>query len=140
MFFGYNPNKIKIMRFTPSLIVITLSGLLFTSCNKTATPQTKITIETTAKSNSIVTNANPEKATFNIEGMTCAIGCAKTIQEKLASMNGVKSATVDFEKKFATVEFDASKQTPELLLKAVQETGDGKTYVVSNMKSEPLKK
>jgi mercuric ion binding protein len=85
MFFGYNPNKIKIMRFTPSLIVITLSGLLFTSCNKTATPQTKITIETTAKSNSIVANANPKKATFNIEGMTCAIGCAKTIQEKLAS-------------------------------------------------------
>jgi copper chaperone CopZ len=72
--------------------------------------------------------------------MTCEIGCAKTIQEQLASMDGVQNATVDFDKKFATVEFDASKQTPELLLKAVQETGDGKTYVVSNMKSEPVKK
>ncbi len=68
--------------------------------------------------------------------MTCAVGCAKTIQEKLASMDGVQSATVDFDKKFATVEFDASKQTTELLLKAVEETGDGKTYMVSNMKSE----
>jgi copper chaperone CopZ len=55
-------------------------------------------------------------------------------------MDGVQNATVDFDKKFATVEFDASKQSPELLLKAVQETGDGKTYVVSNMKSEPVKK
>lgn len=128
------------MRFTPSLIVISLSGLLFTSCNKTATPPTKIVTEITTKKNTIVAAAKPEVATFNIEGMTCAIGCAKTIQEKLASMDGVQNATVDFDKKFATVEFDASKQTPELLLKAVQETGDGKTYVVSNMKSEPLKR
>jgi mercuric ion binding protein len=77
-------------------------------------------------------------ATFSIEGMTCAVGCAKTIQEQLASMDGVQKAEVDFEKKIATVEFDASKLTPALLLKAVQETGDGKTYVVSNMKSEPV--
>ena len=82
----------------------------------------------------------PETATFNIEGMTCAIGCAKTIQEKLAAMDGVQKATVDFDKKTATVAFDGSKQTSELLLKAVQETGDGKTYVVSNMKSETVKK
>jgi copper chaperone CopZ len=127
------------MRFTSSFLAITLSSLLFFSCKKTEVSQTT-TIEKTVKVNSKSVAAKPEIATFTIEGMTCAVGCAKTIQDKLASMDGIQSATVDFDKKFATVEFDASKQTTDLLLKAVQETGDGKTYVVSNMKSEPLKK
>ena len=136
MFFGYYSNSIKNMRFIPSYLVITLSSLLFIGCKKTEVPPTKKTTEIVSKTNSVVAAVKPEKATFNIEGMTCAVGCAKTIQEKLASMDGVQSATVDFDKKFATVEFDASKQTTELLLKAVEETGDGKTYMVSNMKSE----
>ena len=128
------------MRITPSLIAITLSGLLFFSCKKNEVTPTTIAPKTTGKINSNSVASKPEKATFTIEGMTCAIGCAKTIQEKLASLEGVQNASVDFDKKLAKVEFDASIQTPELLLKAVEETGDGKTYVVSNMKSEPLKK
>ena len=127
------------MRFTPLFSAIALSSLLFFSCKKTEVSQTTTT-EKSVKVNSKSVAAKPEMATFTIEGMTCAVGCAKTIQEKLAAMDGIQSATVDFDKKFATVEFDASKQTTDLLLKAVQETGDGKTYVVSNMKSEPLKK
>jgi mercuric ion binding protein len=136
LFFGYYANSVKNMRFIPSFIVITLSCLFFISCKKTEVSPTKKTTEITSKTNSVVAAVKPVKATFTIEGMTCAVGCAKTIEEKLASMDGVQSANVDFDKKFATVEFDASKQTPDLLLKAVEETGDGKTYVVSNMKSE----
>lgn len=128
------------MRFAPSFLVISLSSLMLLSCKKAETPKTIIASEIASKPNSKTAAAKPAMATFTIEGMTCAIGCAKTIQEQLASMDGIQNATVDFDKKFATVEFDASKQTPELLLKAVQETGDGKTYVVSNMKSEPIKK
>ncbi len=128
------------MRFIPSFLIISLSSLLLLSCKKAETPQTIIASEIASKPNSKTAAAKPAMATFTIEGMTCEIGCAKTIQEQLASMDGVQNATVDFDKKFATVEFDASKQSPELLLKVVQETGDGKTYVVSNMKSEPVKK
>ena len=127
------------MRFTPLFSAIALSSLLFISCKKTEVSQTTTT-EKSVKVNSKSVAAKPEMATFTIEGMTCAVGCEKTIQEKLAAMDGVQKATVDFDKKTATVEFDASKQTSELLLKAVQETGDGKTYVVSNMKSESVKK
>jgi copper chaperone CopZ len=127
------------MRFTPSFLAIALSSLLFFSCKKTEVSQ-NTTTEKTIKLNSKSIAAKPQMATFTIEGMSCAVGCAKTIQDKLASMDGIQSATIDFDKKFATVEFDALKQTPDLLLKAVQETGDGKTYMVSNMKSEPLKK
>ena len=128
------------MRFIPSFLIISLSSLLRLSCKKAQTPQTIIASEIASKPNSETAAAGPAMAGCTIEGMTCEIGCAKTIQEQLASMDGVQNATVDFDKKFATVEFDASKQSPELLLKAVQETGDGKTYVVSNMKSEPVKK
>jgi copper chaperone CopZ len=38
--------------------------------------------------------------------MTCAVGCAKTIQEDLTQLEGVQKATVDFETKIATVTFD----------------------------------
>lgn len=128
------------MRFTPSLIAITISSVLFFNCKKNEVTPTTITSETIGKITSNSVASKPEKATFTIEGMTCAIGCAKTIEEKLAAMDGVQKATVDFDKKLATVAFDGAKQTSELLLKAVEETGDGKTYVVSNMKSEPVKK
>ena len=67
--------------------------------------------------------------------MTCAVGCAKTIEEELVNLEGVEKATVDFDKKTATVIFDKTVQNPENLTKVVQETGDGKTYKVSNMKS-----
>ncbi|GAA6770194.1 heavy-metal-associated domain-containing protein [Flavobacterium sp. CGRL2] len=67
--------------------------------------------------------------------MTCAVGCAKTIEEELANLDGVDKASVDFDKKTATVSFDKTIQNPESLTKVVQDTGDGKTYKVSNFKS-----
>jgi len=128
------------MRITPSFLAITLSILLILSCKKTADSPNGVASETATKQNSNSVALKPEIATFTIDGMTCAIGCAKTLQEKLTAMEGVQKATVDFDKKLATIAFDASILTPELLLKAVEETGDGKTYTVSNMKSEAVKK
>ena len=82
---------------------------------------------------SVVAAVKPETASFKIEGMTCAMGCAKTIETKLSNMEGVQKATVDFDKKQATVEFDATIQNPEKLTKAVETTGDGETYKVSGL-------
>lgn len=75
-----------------------------------------------------------EKATFEVEGMSCAVGCAKVIEGKLAKLNGVKSATVDFESKKATVEFDNGKQSIESIEQTVEKIGDG-LYKVENMHS-----
>lgn len=116
------------------LAVISVSCILFFSCKKT---EEKVTTDSDISKKEIITIVKPETATFSIEGMTCAIGCAKTIEEKLAAMDGVQKATVDFDKKTATVAFDVSKQTLDELLNAVETTGDGKTYVVSNMKLTP---
>ena len=67
--------------------------------------------------------------------MTCAIGCAKTIEKQLSETEGVQKASVDFDNKLAKVSFDASKLTPESLVKIVEATADGKTYKVSNVKA-----
>ncbi len=66
--------------------------------------------------------------------MTCAIGCAKTIEEELNGIDGVQTASVDFEKKLATISFDKTILTTKNITKVVEATGNGKTYKVSNMK------
>ena len=125
------------MNLGKSILTFLFASLLFTGCKeKTTETATTSSTETSApKAKKEIAAANLQKASFTIEGMTCAIGCAKTIQEELSGLEGVQTATVDFEKKLATVSFDKTKQTPESLTKIVQATGDGKTYIVSNMKS-----
>ncbi|WP_414000020.1 heavy-metal-associated domain-containing protein [Flavobacterium sp. W1B] len=126
------------MNITKSIAAIALSSLLFVSCKKN-TPETetaKAETETTApKVKKEIAAENLQTANFAIEGMTCAMGCAKTIQEELTVLDGVQTATVDFDTKIATVTFDKTAQTPESLTKVVQATGDGKTYTVSSTKS-----
>jgi len=90
----------------------------------------EIEVETTKN---LDPNATYSKAEFSIKGMTCEIGCAKTIQKKLASMEGVKSATVDFKNEMAMVEYDAAKANPMSITKTVTSIAD--TYSVENMKA-----
>ena len=125
------------MNLGKSILTFMFASLLLTGCKeKTTETTTTSSTETSApKATKEIVDANLQKASFTIEGMTCAIGCAKTIQEELSGLEGVQTATVDFDKKLATVSFDKTKQTPESLTKIVQATGDGKTYTVSKMKS-----
>ncbi|PKB16273.1 heavy-metal-associated domain-containing protein [Flavobacterium sp. 5] len=126
------------MNFTKSIAIMALSSLSLVSCkdNKTEVKTETASTETTApKVKKEIAAANLQTASFTIEGMTCAIGCAATIQKELTALDGVQTAKVDFDKKLATVTFDKTIQTPESLTKIVQATGDGKTYKVSNMKS-----
>jgi copper chaperone CopZ len=127
------------MNFTKSITAVVIASVLFVSCKKNASETTKTGIATTETSvpkvKKEIAAVNLQTASFKVEGMTCAIGCAKTIEEELAALDGVQAATVDFDKKLATVIFDKTVQNPESLTKIVQATGDGKTYKVSNMKS-----
>ena len=126
------------MNLTKSIAIIALSSLLFASCkdNNTEVKTETASTETSApKVKKEIPAENLQTASFNIEGMTCAVGCAATIQEELTELDGVQTAKVDFDKKLATVTFDKTIQNPESLTKIVQATGDGKTYKVSNVKS-----
>jgi len=122
------------MKFTQSLFALALSAALFTSCKQTASaPKTEAAVASTEKTNTPA--VKPETASFKIEGMSCAIGCAKTIEKELSEMDGVQKASVDFDSKKAVIEFDATKQTPENFVKVVEATADGKTYKVSDVTS-----
>ena len=105
-------------------ITITLFAV---SCKKETTPEPKEV--TTAKTE--IAAENLETASFTIEGMTCEVGCAKTIESKLTVTDGVSEATVDFETKIATVKFDKTKQSIESLTKTVEKVGGGDLYKVT---------
>jgi len=100
----------------------------------TETVSDSATENSAPKAKKEIAAANLQTASFTIKGMTCAIGCAKTIQEELNGLDGVQTASVDFEKETATVAFDKTALTPAELTKVVEATADGKTYKVSNMK------
>jgi periplasmic mercuric ion binding protein len=123
------------MNFTKSLLTFGIASTLLFSCKDTANKPASATNEANARKE-VAVAAKPETASFKIDGMTCALGCAKTIETKLSSLEGVQKVIVDFDKKEATVEFDGAVLTPEKLTKAVESTGDGETYKVSGMKTK----
>ena len=125
------------MKFTKIIATLTIAGLVLVSCKKEEDKNLANikTEKTTPKEHKTIAAENVQTASFKIEGMTCAMGCAKTIEKELSDLEGVEKATVDFDKKIATVVFDKTVQNQENLTKVVQATGDGKTYKVSDIKS-----
>ncbi len=121
------------MKRLHTLALLAFIGLALTGCKQTDAAAAQAGTE--VASNTANLPAKMETASFNIDGMTCSMGCAKTIESKLSKMDGVQKATVDFDSKTATVEFDANKQTPETLVKTVESAADGKTYKVHDVKS-----
>lgn len=125
------------MNLSKLILSLSIASLLFVSCKEkskdAAVATAKITIAPKVKKQ--IVTANLQTASFTIEGMTCAMGCAKNIEQELSGLDGVQKATVDFDKKLGTVTYDKTMQTPENLTKVVQGTGDGATYKVSKMKS-----
>lgn len=116
----------KSLKVTLALIIATSS--IFVSCKKENTISEVKTTETKEI-------AKAETTSFEIEGMTCAVGCAKVIESKIAGLEGVQKATIDFEKKTATIEYNAAIQSPEKIVETVEAIADGKTYKVVNVKS-----
>ncbi|WP_428230231.1 heavy-metal-associated domain-containing protein [Flavobacterium sp.] len=125
------------MKFTKIVAAFAIASLVLVSCKKEEDKNLANIkpVNTAVKEHKAIAAENIQTASFEIEGMTCAMGCAKTIEKELSDLDGVEKATVDFDKKTATVVFDKTVQNPENLTKVVQATGDGKTYKVSNFKS-----
>lgn len=129
------------MKALKSVSAFALAAVLLVSCKQNSNKQEEenISADSTAveqvSSNENNTNEVAgvmQTATFQVEGMSCAIGCAKMIEGKLSKMDGVKTAKVDFDSKTATVEFDDAKQNPDAMKKMVEELAKG-AYKVENM-------
>ena len=125
------------MKLFKNILALAIVTLFAFSCKNEAKPEVVTSPNSEITTNNEVAkldpNANYAKAEFTIEGMTCAMGCAKTIEKKMAKMEGVKSATVDFDKKLAMVEYDDAKVTPESLENTVTSVAD--QYSVKDMKT-----
>jgi len=121
------------MKTIKHILVLTLLVTFAFSCKNKVNPEVKTVEVETEKAKELDPNATYAKAEFTIDGMTCAIGCAATIQKKISKMDGVKSATVDFDRKLAMVEYNEAKVTPATLEEAVGKVSD--TYKVIEMKT-----
>ena len=65
-------------------------------------------------------SASEKVSTLHIEGMTCG-ACATAVKHVLTSVNGVKSATVSYEKNSAVVTYEPAKVSPDQLARAVEQ-------------------
>lgn len=63
-----------------------------------------------------------EKIELDIEGMHCG-SCAIGIQMVVSQIDGVASASADYDKKKAWMEFDSAKTSKDAIIKAIEELG-----------------
>ena len=108
----------KIKKILFGLLTLTF---LFTACKSEAKKEIK-----------------EEKVALVISGMTCEIGCAKTIQSKLSKKEGVLNAKVVFTDSIATINYDANTTSKEDLIAFVDGIAGGELYTASET-SENLK-
>ena len=120
------------MKFLKNILSVTFILILLSSCKTDKKVEIKtIDISSEKISQKLDPSAVYSKAEFSIKGMTCEMGCAKTIEKKLAKMYGMKSATVDFKNELALVEFDVAKINPLSITKTVNDISN--IYSVENM-------
>ncbi|MGE0634990.1 MAG: heavy-metal-associated domain-containing protein [Bacteroidia bacterium] len=84
----------------------------------------------------VVANA---EMNLTIDGMTCAEGCAKTIEKTVGELAGVTFSSVNFEEKTATFKFDETKTTEKDILAAIAALNEGQ-YKVNNVEVKIDKK
>lgn len=112
------------MKTQKILFALFLLSFAFVSCK----PEAK---KEESKDKKEITVAKAEILSLNLSGMTCEMGCAKTIESKLARKEGVLEAKVVFTDSVATIKYDADKLTKTDLISFVEGIGDGSTYKAS---------
>ncbi|MCR9181766.1 MAG: cation transporter [Flavobacteriaceae bacterium] len=125
----------KTLKYILGLFVI---SAILVSCKNENSPEIKTVdlADEEVKEKVLNPDANYVAAKFEIDGMMCAMGCAKVIEKNIAQMDGVKTVEVDFESKMAKVEFDEDIVTRDLVIANVKKTGD--TYEVTSWNGEVL--
>tara|TARA_R110002072_G_scaffold151503_6_gene300921 strand:- start:15073 stop:15504 length:432 start_codon:yes stop_codon:yes gene_type:complete len=127
--------KMKTLKYILGLFVI---SAILVSCKNENSPEIKTVdlADEEIKEKVLNLNANYIAAKFEIDGMMCAMGCAKVIEKNIAQMDGVKTVEVDFESKTAKVEYDEDLVNRDLVIANVKKTGD--SYVVTSWNGEGL--
>ena len=114
------------MNIKSAFLLLSIVFLSVTSCS--IEKEKKISIHSSLENPSSVEMGSVSLA---ISGMTCEIGCAKTIQSKLSKKEGVAEAKVQFSDSLATIKFDVSKTSPEDLTSFINGIAGGSVYKAS---------
>lgn len=108
------------------LLALLISSISISSCSfNDAKTNTK------ASKNEVAKILKIESVSLAISGMTCEIGCAKTIQSKLLKKEGVLQAKVIFNDSIANIEFDANTTSKKDLIAFVDGIAGGDLYKAS---------
>lgn len=131
------------MKWLQNLAMISFLSVGLVACgektNKETAPASGEEVsQSSAQANENVLEGKLAKADFEIEGMSCAMGCAAVIEKKLAALDGVKEAKVNFETKKAEVVFDDAKQNENSLQSTVEKVAGGETYAVKEMRTSTM--
>ena len=109
------------------LSILIIACALF-SCNKT---KKETGIEKSEISQQEIA-ANLKSIEVEIEGMTCEIGCARTIQSKLSKVEGVTYSKVNFEAKKGQFTYDANKLSKQDLINKINGIAGGDLYLATH--------
>ena len=113
------------MKLRYLFILALFTAFTFSSCKKEAEKVEK------QEAPQELAQAKLETVSLNISGMSCEIGCAKTIQSKLVKKEGVLEAKVVFTDSIATIKFDANKTNKKDLIAFVDGIAGGDLYKAS---------
>jgi|TARA_A200000113_G_scaffold156394_1_gene141054 mercuric ion binding protein len=96
--------------------------LLVVSC--TSKNPEKKTVSHSDEAAVTMSDKNLSNISFQVEGMTCEVGCAARIEKKVAAMEGVAMSKVDFEAKTAFVSFDPTTTSFDKVKTTIESLGD----------------
>lgn len=111
-------------------ITLIFLSLLFISCNEFK--KEKINENQEEKKQDVA--ANNKSIEVEIEGMTCEIGCARTIESKLSKVKGISYSKVDFESRKGQFTYDANKLSEDDIVAKINGIAGGDLYSVKNVK------
>ena len=112
----------KFLQISSVLFILTFS---FTACSTESKKKPEIEEASTE---------NNQKIAFQITGMTCEIGCAKTIQSKLSKKAGITSAKVIYKDSIGLVEYNQNIISKEEISALVNGIAGGNMYRIENVK------
>ncbi len=104
-----------------TLITITVA------CNNT-TPEVKaipVAEKEEASSPKEILAENKVAVEMKVEGMVCAMGCAKFIEDKVAEVDGIASSKVNFEEGVAYFEYDKTILKESEIVSFINDIHDG---------------
>lgn len=125
------------MKSLKSLVIIGIAALAAAACSSSSSSREVKKVEGVTVTRSVVKDAAEDKCTAKIavDGMSCAKMCGGSIKKCLKSIDGIRSAEIDFAENqdpdFATVEFDNKVVTEKEMITAIEKLNNGQYKVRS---------